>query len=335
MVQPRTPPRASPARPTTASSKNLGKLPRLSQVRAVGRNLVLVAKWSAIALSVAACSVQRDGLVSPARPAPPAPAPAPAPAPPPEPAPPAPAPAPDAAAPEPSTAIVNPADASAPPDLAAPSDSADAPAAVTPPDDRPGGCPASPELSLCLTFEGLVTDGSPRRTPVEGRPLGYASGPTGRAGTFARGGTVAVPALDVLGAEGGTLEAWVRPGVLGDRMIIVDGPYRLSILGSGSAMCSTPDGYALKTAATTAGVWTTLACTFTRTTVALFVDGRKVREGTLTAPIPRTARATIGQDGDGHFPLDGLVDNLRVWQTVRTEAQLCAASPACAQPPAP
>jgi hypothetical protein len=33
----------------------------------------------------------------------------------------------------------------------------------------------------------------------------------------------------------------------------------------------------------------------------------------------------IGRDGDTHYPLDGRIDDVRVWQTVRTAAQLAAA----------
>jgi hypothetical protein len=289
-----------------------------------------VCRWSCV-LALAGCSVEHGGLVARSDGGPTAPAPDPAPPLPPSPSPTSTPPVPDAGSPDASAPIVVAVDAPVAADTAPPAPD------VAPPiiDDAPGACPPSADLSLCLTFEGLVTDESPRRTPVEGRPLGYASGPTGRAGTFASGGTVAVPRVDVLGPAGGTLEAWVRPGAIGKRMVIVDGPYRLSILGSGSAMCSTADGYALQSAATTAGVWTTLACTFTGDTIALFVDGRRVRQGALAGPVTRTARATIGQDLDAHFPVDGLIDNVRVWQAIRTDAQLCAASPACAASPPP
>jgi hypothetical protein len=213
------------------------------------------------------------------------------------------------------------------PDAAAPDL---APPAV---DDRPGSCPPSPDLTLCLRFEDALADGSPQRASLDGEGVSFTSGPTGRAASLSPGSRITVPSIEVLGPGGGsTLEVWLRPTMLGRRMVVLDGPYRLTILASGSAMCSVGGEYALNTDSVSAGVWTSLACTFDGTTITLWVGGKSVRRGALTQSIPASARALIGMDMDGGSLLNAQIDNLRVWKRVRTESEICGAALGCAPP---
>ena len=159
-------------------------------------------------------------------------------------------------------------------------------AAVSVPPKAPGGCPVGDDLTLCLNFEQAIDDASPRQTPVIGREVDFATGPSGRAARFAEGGSIEVASEELFGPAGGTIELWVSPATLGRRMGLVDGPYRLTLLPSGSAMCVASGGYALFTNAVRAATWTSLACTFDAEGVGLWVDGQKVRE-TLTPSVPR------------------------------------------------
>jgi hypothetical protein len=204
-------------------------------------------------------------------------------------------------------------------------------AAVPAPPKTPGGCPGNDDLTLCLNFEQAIDDASPRQTPVIGRQVDFAMGPSGRAARFAEAGSIEVASEELFGPSGGTIELWVSPAALGRRMGLVDGPYRLTLLPSGSAMCVASGGYALFTAAVRAETWTSLACTFDADGVALWVDGQKVRE-TLTPSVRRTGGTVIGREQEESRGFDGLLDNLRIWRTVRTADELCAAALNCPAP---
>ena len=173
-------------------------------------------------------------------------------------------------------------------------------AGVSVPPEPPPSCPVGDDLTLCLNFEQAIADGSLRRTPVIGRDVDFAAGPSGRAARFAEGSSIEVTSDDLFGPSGGTIELWVNPAAVGRRMGLVDGPYRLTLLASGSAMCVASGGYALFSDAVRAGTWTSLACTFDAGGLALWVDGQKVRE--TSTPLERRVGSNGDRKGGGGAP---------------------------------
>jgi hypothetical protein len=195
--------------------------------------------------------------------------------------------------------------------------------------EPPGTCPVSENLTLCLNFEQALLDGSSRPKPVMGTGVDFAASPTGRAARFARPSALEISSGELYGPEGGTIELWLRPSFLGRRMGLVDGPYRLSVLASGSAMCVASGGYALFNDAVRPGSWTSLACTFDENGIGLWVDGRNVRQ-TATSIDRRSGSTLIGTEEGGTNGFDGLLDNVRIWRVVRTASQICGAALSCA-----
>jgi hypothetical protein len=198
---------------------------------------------------------------------------------------------------------------------------------VPPPSNR---CPADDDLTLCLDFEQAIGDSSPRQVPVTGRNVEIAVGPSGRAARFAREGAIEVDGGGLFSGDGGTIEVWVNPGTLGRRMGVVDGPYRLVLLSSGSAMCVASGGYALANSAVSAMTWTSLACTFGPDGVAVWIDGRKARETAASLEPRGVARTLIGREEETANGFDGILDNVRLWRKVRTADQICAGAFTCA-----
>jgi len=215
-------------------------------------------------------------------------------------------------------------------------DSAPLPDVAPPPepaDDPPGTCPQTPELALCLRFEGAVRDDSRYRLAPAGNNLTFQAGPTGQAADMNPRSSIVVPPNPLFDSAAVTLEAWVSPRALGRRMgVIFNGNnYHLVILPSGSAMCTGGGGYALTPDAVRPGQWTSLACTYDADRVTLWIDGRQTAENPRTGPV-RTGSPTgvaVGYEVPDGNAFDGFVDNVRVWRQVRSPRQLCASARAC------
>jgi hypothetical protein len=137
------------------------------------------------------------------------------------------------------------------------------------------------------------------------------------------------PAFDI---QEVTLEAWVNPRNVGERIGVLDhdGQYGLIILPGARVMCVGGGGTALSTTLVTAGTWVSLACTFGQGKVEVWFNGALSGSDALgTLATSKNTGLTIGSDGPDGNPLDGLIDNVRLWRTVRSAADLCAAAIKC------
>jgi hypothetical protein len=218
------------------------------------------------------------------------------------------------------------ADAGAFPDAAGTMD-------VNPPGDKPRpDCPDTPDLLLCMRFEGAVTDESPARWPIAPSNVGFVDGPSGSAAdlhppeqiTLADGAPFYNPTV--------TIEAWIEPRALDGATPIVEhqGQYGLTVLPDGTAVCAAGTASALRAGAVSVGAWTSLACTIDPRAVALWIDGQKVAESAAAAlATPPASRVTVGWGGTPETSFDGFLDNVRVWSQVRTPEQLCASALTC------
>jgi hypothetical protein len=235
----------------------------------------------------------------------------------------------DGAGPEPpADAAIAPAPdlAPSPPDAAPPPpDSAPPPVDV---DDPAGTCPQTPDLTLCLRFEGTVRDDSRYQLAAASSNVSFQAGPTGQAIDLNAQSSVVVPPNPIFDSASVTLEAWVQPRALGRRMgVITNGnQYGLVILPSGSAMCTGGGGYALTGDAVRPDQWTSLTCTYDAALVTLWIDGKKTAENPRMGPV-RTGSQTgvnVGNEVPEGNVFEGLIDNVRVWRQVRSARQISA-----------
>jgi hypothetical protein len=230
----------------------------------------------------------------------------------------------------------------APPDAAAPLDAAAdvaADAAIiadggTSPSDRAAdpGCPDSPELALCLRFEGTIADEAPAHSAVAPADVAYVEGPSGLAIDLHPPAELTLADSALFYSPSVTIEAWVRPRSLVQTAAVLEhqGQYALTVEPDGTARCSAGATSALQAGAVAADAWTSLACTIDPGAVALWIDGQKVAESAATGlPSPPASRLTVGWGGAGDATFDGYLDNVRLWSQVRTGPQLCASALSC------
>jgi hypothetical protein len=199
----------------------------------------------------------------------------------------------------------------------------------------PPGCPSSADLALCVRFEGAVVDESPHKLPISARQVGFASSePGGTAGDVGATSLISIadnPALDLPSVS---LEAWVNPRGSGRRMGIIDhdAQYGMFIQADGTVLCEGSNGSSWASGhPVTVGTWFSAVCTFDSTEAVLWIDGVRIASAARTGPLRTDSAAdvTLASDGKDGNPLDGLIDNVRIWRGVRTAAEICAAARGC------
>jgi hypothetical protein len=225
---------------------------------------------------------------------------------------------------------------SAPLDAARDARAADAAPADAAALDPAGTCPQRADLALCLRFEGAVTDESQYRVALTTQNVSYAAGAIGKAADLGATSVISIPDGPLFDLEAVTIEAWFNPRTVNHRQGVLDddGQYGLIILASNTVMCvgvgNTLQG-AVTGGAVAAGVWTSAACVIDQTANTLYINGVKVATGPRTGPLRTspTFGITVGADGADGNPFDGLIDNVRVWRTSRTAAEICAGARNC------
>ena len=238
-----------------------------------------------------------------------------------------------------------PPDLGTPPADAAPADNrpeASPPDAVPEVAAKPPLCPADDQLALCLGFDGTPTDESPQHLVFKPTKLGYGASPAGQAGDFTSATRLEGPATNTLEAPTFTIEATFKARTLptgNARAGLLDytREFGLFVHPSGSVVCSLvsdngPDEL-MVSKLVTAGVWTTIACVASTTTVAVWKDGVMKASQPINPPKPGTGDniPVIGGNyaTNSPDPFDGLIDDVRVWKRVRTAVELCSFAPAC------
>jgi hypothetical protein len=199
-----------------------------------------------------------------------------------------------------------------------------------------GVCPTSESsLLLCLRFEGSLADESAPPANVTGNNLSYETGPSDLA---VRVGTASViRASQGWGNVGNTftLEAWIRPDRLptgSQRMGLLDEEthFGMFILPGGNLACYSAGATVSVPGAVRVGQWTAVTCTASSSTLVAWVDGLQRNQGSLDGnPAGGTVNLAIGSNNPSGDPFEGLMDNVRVWNTVRTGPQICQAALGC------
>lgn len=198
-------------------------------------------------------------------------------------------------------------------------------------------CPANEKaLVLCLRFEDALFDESAPPAQVTERGLVYAPGLTGSAGRFDMDTDVDVAAAAGLGTGAFTIEAWLRPQRLpasGQRAGIVDRErhFGMFMLPGGDVECSVGASKAVASGALEVGQWSAVACTFDGSTVVAYSGGmsRSTAGGASLEMIVGQPDMAIGRNSPTGDHFSGLIDNVRLWNVSRTQAQICASALGC------
>jgi hypothetical protein len=208
-------------------------------------------------------------------------------------------------------------------------DAADVDAADSPP------CATSDDLIGCWRFESpdptLVDDESPANNDGVASGGGRESRPGGGSALLLSASSdVAIPdsvSLDVTGPI--TIELWLRADTIpaAGRAGVIDhnGQWGLFLAPGGQLRCVMPPVTATDLVVTP-GVWTHIACVYDLQTVQLYQDGVAAANPPPATTAINTAPVDgihIGEDSPGGGDqLLGAVDDVRIWRTARTAAEI-------------
>jgi hypothetical protein len=196
-----------------------------------------------------------------------------------------------------------------------------------------------PTLVACYPFDGSTQDGSGNQLHASMTNVTFVAGKRGMAMQFAVSSVADVADSPLFDVAELTIEAWVMPSQLPatalDRMGILDDPgqYGLFLAGpNGRLQCVIAGTLVVEIDAfVTVGTWKHVACVYgAGGTMTLYVNGIAAATGGPTGPIPTTGNSPVVLAANGPAPnnqqLVGLIDELRVFSTVRNAAQICAAA---------
>ena len=141
-----------------------------------------------------------------------------------------------------------------------------------------------------------------------------------------------------------TIEAWIRRSVTGVQHSIVEkygcnageGGYVLRVTASDNLMFGTRDDCNNGTSVTgnsiiPANTWTHVAGHWDGSVMRVFVNGVQDSPGVLSARNPKDGPTPlkIGERGNGGTPFNGQIDEVRLWSTTRSAAQINANKGVC------
>jgi hypothetical protein len=186
---------------------------------------------------------------------------------------------------------------------------------------------ASADLLLCMTMEGALADQSVHGLqPSTATGVTFDAGRVGLAGVFTVDSFVAIAEADAMAAPTYTTEAFVLlrslPSTARGVVVDFDGRFSMAITSGGQLACR-GGGVPVTGGAISLGKWVHVACVEDGTsTVRLYVDGTQAASS-ASSPISLTGNgAAVGMNAPSGENLDGLIDELRVWTSVRSAAQI-------------
>jgi hypothetical protein len=193
----------------------------------------------------------------------------------------------------------------------------------------------NPDLRLCMTFEESAVDEAGAGVVIDVMDnLGFLPGKVGSAVQLMRESEIhakETPALDMTAAL--TMEAFVFVAeVPTNRAGIMDNNGQWGMwVGSNMRPYCTLSGSTVSGPTIAVGAWTHVTCVFDSLTYRIYVDGALFGTVNRQVPAPTTGAdgVNIGQDctasGAGD-PLTGAMDEVRIWASPRSEAQIAAAA---------
>lgn len=196
-------------------------------------------------------------------------------------------------------------------------------------------CPSDADLRLCVRFDtdvgGTYLDESGNSNTVTHTNGTLIDGISDKAADGVPTSQYEIAdsaSLDLTTAM--TIEAWLRldslPGSGRAGVLDNDGQYSVILYAGTGLRCSNGvDDLPHEPVST--GVWFHMACAWDGSDLTLYIDGAPVQTMASVGTIDTTNTDPISiLDSSPLFdePMDGAIDNLRVWHSARTQAQICA-----------
>ncbi len=124
-----------------------------------------------------------------------------------------------------------------------------------------------------------------------------------------------------------TMEAWIYPrDVSGSKMILTDddgGWDRLIFINDGNlAVGIGSSGSNWEVAPAKVNEWQHVAVVYSQTDVKFYLDGQEFSRGAPAGSMQSDLTLSIGCLAAGTSPYDGKIDNVKIWNTARTEAEI-------------
>lgn len=187
------------------------------------------------------------------------------------------------------------------------------------------------QLIGCYRFENNLTDESAFHNSGTTTAVSYANGKVGKALFVGTTTGIDIPNSASFDVSDVTIEAWISPSVIPTGtnragILDCDGQYGLFLYPNGDLICNA-GGSVTAQAEIETNHWTHVACTHASGTIAIYVDGQLSNSG------PGGALATGGATGitlggnnppGGGSPLNGLLDQVRLYGVGRTAQQICS-----------
>ncbi|EYF00243.1 LamG domain-containing protein [Chondromyces apiculatus] len=198
---------------------------------------------------------------------------------------------------------------------------------------QPSLCdPADPTLIACYPFDEDAEDASGYENTTETSNIAFGPGNSGTALVLDADSLVDIADADWWDVTDFSIEVWIRPTALPPAMgrsCIFDGDDRFALFlyNAGEVRCLQLSGTTLVTLTgpdAPVNAWTHVACVHDDDKARLYVNGEQVSESTV-GPMPvSTSALTIGRDILTGDPFIGRLDELRVYNVVLTDDQICA-----------
>jgi hypothetical protein len=184
--------------------------------------------------------------------------------------------------------------------------------------------PTDERLLACFRFDGNTNDGSGKSHDVTATNVTLSGG----AADFGASGQITIADAPHWDAPEYTVELWYYQRNHGDpRMGLFDsdGRFGLFVYGQGGLTCLGGNA-APSTTNMPLNAWIHAACVFGGGTLRLYVNGELAAEASAVPPVPNDLLNTLGSNAPSGQSLDGLIDDVRVWNVARTASEICAAA---------
>ncbi|MGE0076239.1 MAG: PKD domain-containing protein [Bacteroidales bacterium] len=130
-----------------------------------------------------------------------------------------------------------------------------------------------------------------------------------------------------------TVEAWVNPdrvnvdqAIVSTLTTVANTGFEMHIGANGIPIITLRNGSSWVdingTGLVNAGEWFHMTLTFDGSTCKVYVNGVQTASSSVTSFTPGTSSLNIGRRSEGNYPFSGIIDEVRVWNTALTQAEI-------------